>query len=121
MLGKRALLVAAVGTGSALLTGTALYAFELNHLTSDAQHQIQNLSRQITAQEVSAFRSADKYFASPVLRPPVTFRQRFSAALEKSCIEMAVNCQDQPKQTNQADHTNRSPIFLRAPALNLAI
>ena len=55
MLGKKALFTAAVGTGTALLTGTALYAFELNHLTSDAKHQIENLSRQITAQEVRAF------------------------------------------------------------------
>lgn len=53
MSGKRALLSVAIGTGAALLTGSGLYAYELNHLNNDSQHQIQNLSRQITAQEVS--------------------------------------------------------------------
>lgn len=55
-LSKKALFTAAVGAGAALLTGTTLYAFELNGLTNNAQNQIQTLSRQITAQEVSSKR-----------------------------------------------------------------
>jgi len=51
MLGKKALFTVAVGTGSALLTGSALYAFQLNNLTSDSQSQIQSLTRQLQAQE----------------------------------------------------------------------
>jgi len=51
MLAKKALFAAAVGSGTALLTGTVLYAFELNQLTNDAQSQIQSLTKQIQAQE----------------------------------------------------------------------
>lgn len=78
MLGKRALYTVAAAAGSSLLTGSALYAFELNHLTTDAQSQIQTLTRQIQVQEVSkivddCFNCVTVcFYSSAIVRPVLT-------------------------------------------------